>query len=135
IFDKSEELKQQNELLNLQQKEIFDKSEELKQQKEEIQAINETLELKIQERTKVLEAKNRQLTEYAFINSHILRSPVSTMMGLINLVSYSTLPAEDQKIYEHIKETALKLDDVVIKINNAIDSRMHFSRDFFNHKP
>ena len=135
IFDKSEELKQQNELLNFQQKEIFDKSEKLIQQKEEIQTINETLELRIKERTKVLEAKNRQLTEYAFINSHILRSPVSTIMGLINLISYSTLPAEDQKIYEHIKETALKLDDVVIKINNAIDSRMHFSRDFFNHKP
>lgn len=135
IFEKSEELKGQNELLNFQQKEIYEKSEELILQKEEIQSMNESLELRVQERTNVLEEKNRQLTEYAFINSHILRSPVSTIMGLVNLISYSTLPEEDQKIYEHLKETSQLLDTVVIKINNAIENRAHFDREFFNDEP
>ncbi|MCK5700348.1 MAG: hypothetical protein KAI29_04320, partial [Cyclobacteriaceae bacterium] len=134
LKEKIFEISQQNEVLNFQQREIYEKSEELKLQKEEIQTINESLELRVQERTSVLEARNRQLTEYAFINSHILRSPVSTIMGLINLISYSTLPEKDQNIYEHLKETSQILDNVVIKINDAIDSRLHFDRNFFEQK-
>ena len=128
------EVRQQNELLNFQQKEIYDKSEELSKQKEEIQTINESLELRVQERTSILEAKNKQLTEYAFINSHVLRSPISTMLGLINLIDYSAIPKEDQKIYEHIKETGKILDNVVFKINNAISNGLHFDRKYIDPK-
>lgn len=135
LKEKLSEINQKSKLLNFQQKDIFEKNEKLKEQKEEIQAIVETLEMRVKERTAVLETKNRQLTEYAFINSHVLRSPVSTIMGLINLISYSTLPEEDQMTYEYLKITAQKLDDVVVKINNAIDSRIHFDRTFLRHDP
>ncbi len=127
--EKLSEVSQQIDLLNFQQMDIFEKSELLIAQKEEIKTINESLELKVNERTQVLEKKNRQLSEYAFINSHVLRSPLSTMMGLINLIKYSSLSEEDKKIYEHLKETSLLLDDIVMKINNAIDSGMHFDRN------
>ena len=130
LKEKVHEISQQNILLNFQQGEIFDKSEELHKQKEEIQAINESLELRVQERTKVLEEQNKQLAEYAFINSHVLRSPVSTMMGLINLMEYSELPEEDKKVYKHLKVTAKILDNVVFKINNAIDNGFHFDRAY-----
>ena len=128
LNEKLFEISQQNELLSFQQREIFDKSEELHHQKEEIQAINDSLEQRVEERTKVLEDKNKQLTEYAFINSHVLRSPVSTMMGLINLMKYSDLPEDERKVYEHLKETAKVLDNVVFKINNAIRDGLHFDR-------
>ena len=121
---------QQNQLLNFQQKQIFDKSEELKLQSEEIRSINESLEMRVKERTRVLEEKNKQLAEYAFINSHVLRAPVSTMMGLINLIGYAGLSAEDQKIYTHLKETAQILDNVVVRINAAIDQGFHFDRNY-----
>ena len=130
LKEKIHEISQQNQLLNFQQAEIFDKSEELHRQKEEIQSINESLEQRVQERTKVLEEKNKQLAEYAFINSHVLRSPVSTMMGLLNLMKYSDLPEEEKKVYEHLQETAKVLDNVVYKINNAIDNGFHFDRDY-----
>jgi len=128
LKEKISEISQQNELLNFQQLEIFEKSQELKKQKQEIQLINESLELRVQERTSVLEAKNKQLAEYAFINSHVLRAPVSTMMGLINLISYTSLTEEDQRIYEHLIETGKILDNVVHKINTAIDDGYHFNR-------
>jgi len=130
LKEKIHEISQQNELLNFQQGEIFNKSEALHRQKEEIQTINESLELRVKERTKVLEEKNQQLTEYAFINSHVLRSPVSTMMGLINLMEYTDLPADEKKVYEHLKATAKILDNVVFKISNAIDNGFHFDRDY-----
>ncbi|MCG8306201.1 MAG: hypothetical protein MI975_02340 [Cytophagales bacterium] len=122
------EISQKNELLSFQQSEIFDKSEELHRQKEEIQAINRSLEQRVKERTKLLEDRNKQLTEFAFINSHILRSPVSTMMGLINLLNYPRSPEEELQVYEHLKTTALKLDDVVQKIHRAIENGLHFDR-------
>ena len=128
LKEKISEISQQNELLNFQQLEIFEKSQELRKQKQEIQLINESLELRVQERTSVLEAKNKQLAEYAFINSHVLRAPVSTMMGLINLISYTSLTQEDQRIYEHLIETGKILDNVVHKINTAIEDGYHFNR-------
>ena len=130
LQEKVFEISQQNTLLNFQQGEIFDKSEELHKQKLEIQKINESLEIRVKERTQVLEEKNKQLAEYAFINSHVLRSPVSTMMGLVNLIEYSNLPEEDRKVYEYIKETANVLNNIVFKINNALDNGIHFNRSY-----
>ncbi len=128
LKEKISEISQQNILLNFQQKDIFDKSETLKKQKEEIQSINDYLEDRVKERTSVLEAKNKQLAEYAFINSHVLRSPVSTIKGLLNILKYSNLPDKDQKTYDHLKETVKVLDNIVFKINNAIDNDFHFDR-------
>jgi hypothetical protein len=59
-----------------------------------------------------------------------LRAPVSTMLGLINLISYSALPLKDQKICDHLLETAGALDAIVFKINSAIDSGSHFDRNY-----
>ena len=130
LSEKINEISEQNILLNFQQSQIFETSEELHKQKEEIQTINDSLEERVKERTNILEEKNQQLAEYAFINSHVLRSPVSTMMGLINLMSYSELPEEEKKVYIHLKETAKTLDNVVVKINNAIEHGFHFNRDY-----
>jgi signal transduction histidine kinase len=130
LKDKITEIEQQNELLNFQQGEIYEKNEEMKRQKEEIQAINESLEERVKERTKVLETKNQQLAEYAYINSHILRAPVSTMMGLLNLLSYKDLEGDDKMIYHYLLQTANNLDNVVNRINNAIDIGFHFDRKY-----
>jgi signal transduction histidine kinase len=130
LKEKISEISQQNELLKFHQGEIFHKNEVLKLQAEEIKAINESLEERVKERTQVLEEKNMQLAEYAFINSHVLRAPLSTMMGLINLISYSELSDEDQKIYQHLRETANALDSIIFKINDAIGNRAHFDRKY-----
>ncbi len=130
LKEKIEEIRQQNDMLNFQQKEISDKSEELQRQKEEIQTINDSLEERVKERTKVLQKINKQLSEYAFINSHVLRGPVSTIMGLINLIEYSNLSPDDMVIINHLKETARVLDSIVERINAAIDQGDHFDREY-----
>jgi GAF domain-containing protein len=48
---------------------------QLKTQTNEIARMNELLEQRVIERTRQLENRNLQLTEYVFINSHLLRSP------------------------------------------------------------
>jgi PAS domain-containing protein len=130
LKERISEISQQNQLLNFQQREIFEINEKLSLQAEEIRAINESLETRVKERTLVLEEKNKQLAEYAFINSHVLRAPVSTMLGLINLIRYANMSDDDKKIYHHLLDTARVLDNIVFKINNAIEQGFHFDRNY-----
>lgn len=100
----------------------------MKEQKRKIEQMNEVLEDKVKERTHELELQNKRLSEYAFINSHMLRGPLSRILGLLNLMD------EDQ----HLKESELKellrksgneLDDVVKKITDALNDGKHLSID------
>ncbi len=130
IISQKKQISEINQLLLQQQKEIKDQNEELTQQKEEIGAMNETLEERVKERTIVLEQKNKQLAEYAFINAHLLRSPVSSILGLINLLEYEKLNEEERNIFNYMKKTVKQLDSIVFKINKAIQQNKDFDREF-----
>ncbi len=104
------------------QDEILAQNEELRAQQEEITSINNRLEELVQERTAKLEARNQQLSEYAFFNAHKLRSPISTILGLQEVLR---LTAEfDQKllIIEKLFESVAQLDIVVKKGQTLLDN-------------
>ena len=115
------EIETQNSLLKEQHEEINNINEELK-------TANDYLEERIQERTRDLKEKNEQLTEYAFINSHILRAPVARIVGLINLVKALKIHKNDKEIIEHLEISGHELDEVVGKINKALDSKTSLHR-------
>lgn len=104
----------------------------IRSQKKEIVRANQGLEEKILERTKELEIQNTQLTEYAFINSHLLRGPLSRILGLVNLIEKSNKETKEEELIAHLKLSANELDDVVKRINSAIDNGNHFGRDHFD---
>ena len=95
-------------------------------QSREIARMNETLEQRVRERTEELENQNKQLSEYAFINSHLLRSPVSKILGLINLTKLDH--TSNEEIIVHLQKSCEELDSIVKKITIALDSGEHFSR-------
>lgn len=101
--------------------EIQAQNEEIMAQAEEIQGINENLEMLVKQRTAELEKKNNALEEYAFINAHKLRSPVASILGLLNLLSKSDLKEDSKVIREHLQNSASKLDEVVRSITKAIE--------------
>lgn len=107
--------------IQLQNEEIQVQNEEISAQSEEILRINENLEEMVQERTRELERKNKALEEYAFINAHKLRSPVATILGLINLISKTRLDHEGAEINRRLQNTADELDGVVNAITKAIE--------------
>jgi signal transduction histidine kinase len=96
-------------------------NEEIQAQAEEIKGINENLEQMVHERTKELEKKNKALEEYAFINAHKLRSPVASILGLINLMRKVELNDEGKYIMSHLNDSTVKLDDIVSSITKAIE--------------
>ncbi len=90
-------------------------------QAEKIRNMNENLEMMIQERTTELKKKNEALEEYAFINSHKLRGPVATVLGLLNLFTTIELKDEDREIINHMTKATQNLDKVVKDITKAIE--------------
>ena len=95
--------------------------EEIQHQSEEIRSINENLESLVLKRTIELERKNKALEEYAFINAHKLRSPVASLLGLINLMSKTDLKGEAEPIVQHMVKSGDTLDAVVRSITQAIE--------------
>lgn len=101
--------------------EIQAQNEEIMAQAEEIKGINENLEMLVHQRTAELERKNKALEEYAFINAHKLRSPVASILGLVNLLNKAELNDECKVINRHLLNSADELDDIVRSITKAIE--------------
>ena len=109
-----------NEAIKAQNQEIKNQNQEIQSQAEEIRGINENLENLVSSRTAELEKKNKALEEYAFINAHKLRSPVASILGLINLLNKMPASDENKPIMEHLQDSAVKLDEIVSSITKAI---------------
>jgi signal transduction histidine kinase len=110
-----------NNEVRVQNEEIKLRNHEILAQAEEINGINENLENIVRERTAELEKKNKALEEYAFINAHKLRSPVASILGLINLMKKVQTTDQGKDVLEHLEISAEKLDDVVTSITKAIE--------------
>ncbi|MEO7992415.1 MAG: hypothetical protein ABI663_22885 [Chryseolinea sp.] len=91
----------------------------LVREQSEIESINNNLEQLIQERTRQIEDTNKALSEYAFINAHMLRAPLSRIIGLSYLMERDAVNGSKKKILE-IKELAGSMDNVVRKITDAL---------------
>ncbi|HEU5148024.1 MAG TPA: two-component regulator propeller domain-containing protein, partial [Chryseosolibacter sp.] len=113
VEERTKEIQQKTE-------EIQAQNEEIMAQAEEIQGINENLEMLVKQRTAELEKKNKALEEYAFINAHKLRSPVASILGLVNLLQKGE-QKDDRVIREHLQQSADKLDAIVRSITQAIE--------------
>jgi signal transduction histidine kinase len=85
----------------------------------EIESINNNLEKLIHERTQQIEDTNKALSEYAFINAHMLRAPLSRIIGLSDLMERDAVNGSKKKILE-IKELAGSMDQVVRKITDVL---------------
>jgi len=121
-------LKEKNDELEANQNTIKGKNVELLLQKKVIEDYSKTLEDRVHERTLDLELKNKQLAEYAFINSHLLRAPLCNILGLVNILEKTELTKKEQEVVIMLKEASTQLDDVVSKINKAIDENTPLDR-------
>ena len=125
---KLSKIKKQNDLLEIQQKKIESINNELSFSNEEIKNINQNLEQHVAERTKNLELQNKQLKEYAYINAHLLRGPLCSILGLVQLLERQD-PQDNASILLHMKKSSEELQQVVNKITSAIEKGAHFDRN------
>jgi hypothetical protein len=58
-----------------------------------------------------------------------LRGPLSRILGLVNLLEHSE--NKEEELISHLKLSSEELDNVVKRINGAIDEGVPFDRDQF----
>ncbi|MEC4982646.1 MAG: PAS domain S-box protein [Oscillatoria sp. PMC 1068.18] len=89
-----------------------------------LKELNQTLELRVQQRTAQFEATNRELEAFSYSVSHDLRAPLRRIEGFSQIVcdSYSQqIDARGQKYLQRIRAN-------VQKMNELIDSLLLLSR-------
>ena len=83
-----------------------------------------TAELKEKIFTEDLIQRNAVLEQFAYIISHNLRGPVSTILGISELMQDNSVNDEERSYFVNgIAESVKKLDSVIIDLNTMIQSR------------
>ncbi|MDW3208555.1 MAG: hypothetical protein R8N23_01710 [Reichenbachiella sp.] len=95
------------------------KNNELEGNQIELKTKNEKLKSALKE----VQFNNDKLTEYTFINSHVLRAPLARMLGLAQVVSKDVKAEKHQKLVHELLASAEELDEVVSKINDSLEEQ------------
>jgi nitrogen-specific signal transduction histidine kinase len=73
------------------------------------------------EREDQIRRQNEQLRDIAWMQSHLTRQPLATILGLVNILDKKSLTDDNKKIIGMLEETVGKLDqvirDIVIQAN------------------
>lgn len=94
---------------------------EVQARTKEISELNENLEEKVIQRTRELEEKNKRLQEYAYINAHYLRGPLTKIMSVLHLQKLERETQINKKYIEILQEAVDELDEVIHSITDRLD--------------
>lgn len=114
--------------------EILSKSIEFQGRKAKVILAND-----VTERTlyyKALQKQNEKLKEIAWIQSHKVRSPVSRILGMIDLIKHKICSEKENKILiDEIQDSVKELDKIIrdisgkteeVKLNNQLKNNEEF---------
>ena len=63
-----------------------------------------------------LKRQHAKLEEIARLQSHTIRRPLTSILGLIDIIDKSSLSTENKKILDYLKQSAIELDMVIHQI-------------------
>ncbi len=136
ISYKNEKIKRLLEEVSLKSNLLEEKNTEIKSINEELASVNDALrdtnnnlEATVESRTSALEQRNRQLTEYAFINSHLLRAPLSRIMGLSQLIVLDVDSAKEKQLVDALLQSTNEMDSIIRKISEVLYEGNNLTRE------
>ncbi|WP_425390312.1 hypothetical protein [Ekhidna sp.] len=109
-------LKRQNKVITSLNRKLSRKAAEIELYNRDITAIKNNLEKVAARHTENLQRENQRIIEYSFINAHLVRAPLTNIMGLVDHVDGN---ANTEKI-EELKANANNLDRVIRKLANIL---------------
>ena len=92
----------------------------MKDRNRETEILNAALDERVQESTYELNEKSAQITEFSFINSHLMRAPLTRIMGLSEALAGKVKLPEDKLLLEALTDSSKELDLILRKINDVL---------------
>lgn len=126
LYQQREQKIDTNYLLSIRNEEVSKQKEALLVQAQALQHLNQTLEDKVAERTCIINEKNAKLREYAFMNAHNVRGPLTNILSLTDLLNTLGIEGEERELIKHLQASAEKLDKVIH------DIKMNLEKEEFN---
>ena len=129
----SELLDQRTMALMERESDLADRMEEIESQKEELTAAVEELarqNLKLETTLEELTERNRELDQILYRASHDLRSPITSIVGILNLLEYEPLTPALERYVTHIRDKSSQMDEVLKSLSilaKTISNDIHFS--------
>ncbi len=109
-------LQQRNQKLLDRENELAEKQEELQSQKEELTAAIEELVIKnnrLTEALQQLQTRNQELDQLLYRTSHDLKTPVSSLEGLLHLMKSETLSESQITLLQYMDQKISQMNDVL----------------------
>jgi signal transduction histidine kinase len=127
LKEKEKLLNEQNSLLEI---EVRKRTTELEKSNLTLNDLNKNLNNIIESKTEDLRKTieelslfNKQLQQFSFITSHNLRSPVTTLKGLFNLIELSQNNEEKNDLVNKANTMINKLDEILIDLNDILNQQ------------
>ncbi len=111
LANKEEELAQANRQLVLQNESLSRTTQELIRSKESLKHA-----------LKALEERNFELDQFVYKTSHDLRSPLSSILGIVNLMKMDDHP-------DRVREYTERIESSVLRLDAFIQSMLSYSRN------
>lgn len=109
-------LEQRNKLLAEKERELADRNEELSSQQEELTAAIEELNEKNKSLLVALEnlqQRNSELDQILYRASHDLRTPVSSIVGLLGLLKSDGLKPSQLSTFQHLQQKTFQMQTLL----------------------
>jgi len=90
----------------------------------EVRRANADLERRVTERTRQLEAANRELEAFAYAVSHDLRAPLRSMSGFSQILQETAPPGLDDKSRHYLQ----RIHDASVRMSGLIEDLLNLSR-------
>jgi tetratricopeptide (TPR) repeat protein len=93
----------------------------LEHMNEEFKVSNENLEKIVSERTQVIREQNERLLEFVYLNSHKIRGPIATLLGLVHLMQNEKNSHLHDELVQYVCSSAKELDCMVRDVNRELE--------------
>jgi len=111
-----------NQVLSEQQDEIVAQAERIKEVNAELEAINDQLEKRVEERTTEMNRAYTELETFFYRTSHDFRRPLTTYLGLVEIAKTTLQDKQAIDLFEKVKETTIGLDSMLYKLQSISDA-------------